>query len=109
MKYFTIPNYILLSFSYSSIRKLYYTYDIKYKKTINGKIEERPILYTHRFLHLLFAGGTGIYIAPIHLINDIERIEMYARDIKPFKEDNKTEKTITFFSVLFDSHDIDDE
>ena len=34
---------------------------------------------------------------------------MYTRDIKPFKEDNKTEKTITFFSVLFDSHDIDDE
>jgi len=98
MKYFNSLNYMVFSFTYSSIRKLYYTYDIKYKKII----EERPILYIHKFFHVLFAGGVGIYIAPFHLINDIERIEMYARNIKPFKEDNKTNENITFLSVLLD-------
>ena len=33
---------------------------------------------------------------------------MYARDIKPFKENNKTEKNVIVFSVLFDYHMDDD-
>jgi hypothetical protein len=108
MKYFNIPNYILFTFSYSSLRKLYYTNDIKYKKIIEEKIEERPILYIHKFIHILFAGAIGVYIAPFHIINDIERIEMYTRNIKPFKEDNKTNENITFLSVLLDTHFIDE-
>jgi hypothetical protein len=106
MKYFNFPNYILFSFSYSSIRKLYYTNDIKYKKITKEKIEERPILYIHKFIHLLFAGVTCIYITPLHLINDIERIEMYTRNIKPFEENNKKNEDITFLSVLLDTHEV---
>jgi hypothetical protein len=37
MKYFNSLNYMVFSFTYSSIRKLYYTYDIKYKKIIEEK------------------------------------------------------------------------
>jgi hypothetical protein len=42
-----------IAFSYSAFRKLYYTKDIKYRKNINDKIEERPILYTDK-LGLLY-------------------------------------------------------
>jgi hypothetical protein len=103
-----MPNYMLFTFSYSSLRKLYYTKDIKYKKIIEEKMEERPILYIHKFIHTLYAGIVGIYIAPFHLINDIERFEMYARNIKPFKEDNNINKSVTFLTVLLDSHAIDE-
>jgi len=63
--------YIASVFTYSGIRKLIYTYDIKYRQKIDNKIEE------HRVIHFLFAGLMGIGLAPMHFVNDLERLERY--------------------------------
>jgi hypothetical protein len=100
--------YIYCAFTYSGIRKLYYTYNTQYKQKIDNKVEKRPILYSHHVIHFLFAGTMGIGLAPNHLINDIERMEMYIRDIKPFsKPYSKYYDDIDFYSVLLDNHKVE--
>ena len=94
-------------FLYSACRKLYYTKDLKYRKYINDKIEERPILYSDKLGHFIFGGCVGMWSFPILLFSDISKVEMYLRDIKPFPEDqyiiNKN-KNVNYLSVLFDYH-----
>jgi hypothetical protein len=100
--------YIFCAFSYSGMRKLYYTWNVQYKKKIDNKVEKRPILYSHRIIHFLFAGTIGIALAPVHLTNDIERLEMYIRNIKPFsKSYPKYYDDINFYTVLRDIHNIE--
>lgn len=96
-----------VAFSYSAIRKLYYTNNLKYRKYIDDKIEERPILYTDKIGHVIFGGIIGMYSFPIILYSDISKIEMYLRDIKPFSDDKYTKnqkKDINYLSVLLDVH-----
>ena len=94
-----------IAFSYSAFRKLYYTKDLKYRKNINDKIEERPILYTDKLGLFVLGGSIGMWKFPILLLSDISKVEMYLREIKPFSEDNKIKnKEINYLSVLLDDH-----
>ena len=94
-----------IAFSYSAFRKLYYTKDLKYRKNINDKIEERPILYSDKLGLFVFGGCIGMWSFPILLFSDISKVEMYLREIKPFSEDNKIKnKEINYLSILFDDH-----
>jgi hypothetical protein len=103
MKISFTEKYLCFAFTYSGIRKLFYTYNTKYTQKIDNKIEERPILYTHHFIHFLFAAVMGVGLTPVHLANDIERLEMYFRNIKSFP--NKKYHTDTdFYTVLLDEH-----
>jgi hypothetical protein len=103
MGYF--DKFLGIAFSYSAFRKLYYTKDLKYRKNINDKIEERPILYTDKLGFFVFGGCIGMWSFPILLFSDISKVEMYLREIKPFSEDNKIKnKEINYLSILFDDH-----
>lgn len=100
-----LSKYISASFLYSGCRKLYYTYDLQYKKTIQNKIETRPILYSHRLLHFIGGGIFGIYLFPLNIINDLENIEIYIRKIKPYpKEDYMEGMDINFYTIMIDDH-----
>ena len=100
-----LNKYIYTTFLYSGIRKLIYTYDTKYREHINHEIVERPILYTHHLSHFLFAGISGIGLAPIHLFHDISMFEMKLRNIQPLP-DSKNSKLydVDFMSVMLDLH-----
>ena len=105
MKISIIEKYFYFAFTYSGIRKVFYTYDTKYKQKIDHKEEEMPILYTHRIVHFLFAGIMGLGLAPTHLVNDIERLEIYVRNIKPLSPITcKLSNDIDFYTVLWDQH-----
>lgn len=100
-----IDKYILFSFSYSGIRKLYNVKDIKYKELIDDKIEERPILYTDKFFLFIFSGLLGIYSFPYLLISDIQKVEKKIRNIDDFPISNyeitrKNNKPINFVYLL---------
>ena len=95
--------YSLFAVSYSAIRKIYNTYDTKYKYTVNNKIEEYPILYNHRIAHLIYAASAGIYITPFTLLNDIGKFEMYVRNIH-YPVEKNLNKEVTFLTVLTDMH-----
>ena len=101
-----IKKYIGITFSYGALRKLYYTYDSEYKVKINDIIYTQPILYSDRFLHLVYAGIGGIYITPFNLSADINRFELYMRNIKklPANDDNKEFKNVNFLNILLDNH-----
>jgi len=95
-----IEKYISYAFMYGGIRKLLYTYNTQYKQ----KDEVRPILYSHHLIHFVFGGTMGIGLAPMYLLNDMERIEMYVRNIKPFSNAYSKEDDKDFFTVLWDHH-----
>lgn len=101
-----INKYIGITFSYSALRKLYYTYDSEYKVKINDIIYTQPILYSDRFLYSIYAGIIGIYIAPFNLSYDINHLELYMRNIKklPDSDYNKIFKNVNFLNILFDNH-----
>lgn len=105
--------YILTSFMYGGIRKLFYTYDTQYKQKIDNKVIERPILYSHRVVHFIFAGIMSIGLSPMHLFNDISRLEMYMRKITPFPNNypttyyNWNNDDKDFYTVLWDEHKCD--
>lgn len=92
------------AFSYTAFRKLYYTKDLKYRKIIDDKIEERPILYSDKLGHFVFGGSIGMWSFPILLYSDISKVEMYLRDIKPFPKVYNKYREIDYMSVLFDDH-----
>jgi hypothetical protein len=99
--------YFLSAIAYGGIRKLIYTYDTKYTQKIGNKIEQRPILYSHRIVHCLFAGFMGIGLTPVYILNDIERLEMYIRNIKPFPQQCKYHTDVDFHTILFDYHRVE--
>ncbi len=106
MKLSFLEKYFTMAFTYSGLRKLIYTYDLQYKQKINNKIEERPILYTDKVIHFLFAGVMGIGLAPKHFLNDMERLEMYVRNIKCFSNCCSKNNDIDFYTVLWDEHNV---
>ena len=105
MSHSFIEKYLCGAFTYSALRKLYYTYDSQYVQLIDNKIETRPILYSHRVVHALFAGIMGVGLAPAHFLNDVERVELCLRNIKPFPiHDRKYHNDTDFYTVLWDQH-----
>lgn len=98
-----IYKYISIASIYGAIRKLYYTRNMEYKIEINNKIETKPILYTHYMMFGIMHGFTGIYYFPFNIINDIEKIEMYARNIKQLPNKDKN-KPIDYLDILLDYH-----
>lgn len=95
--------YVLTAFTYGAARKLWYTRDMEYKIQINDKIETTPILYTHYMKFGVIHGIIGIYNFPFNIINDIEKIEMYVRNIKQLPNNDKN-KTINYMDVMLDHH-----
>ncbi len=92
--------YFVSVFSHSGLRKLYYTYDTKYEQKNENIIITRPILYTHRIIHCLFAGIMGIGLAPMYF----EHIEIYIRNIAPVPKHSKHYEENNFYTVLWDMH-----
>lgn len=97
--------YISFAAIYGAARKIWYLRNMEYKIEINDKIETRPILYTHYVMFGIMHGFIGIYYLPFHILNDLEKIESYCRNIKQLpKKTNKTNKTVEFMDLLIDYH-----
>lgn len=99
-----LERYLYFAFAYGGLRKIAYTWNTQYKQKVKDKVELRPILYSHRMMHFLLGGISGVWLAPIHICNDIERLEMYVRNIKPFSSATDVNEDIDFYTVLMDMH-----
>lgn len=77
--------YAATTFSYGFIRKIdqvksaninYFNEDIK-------KIDKRPMLLTSKILLTSFSGIASLYIWPIYMYNDMNRMEIYIKNKDP--------------------------
>lgn len=100
--------YIPIATLYCGIRKIIKTSDTHYKtKTYDPQSNSYnytkiPMLLTDRVFVSLISGLTGMYIAPVCLINDIRLLEVKMRGLEKEYLNTNEPDTLCFMDVFVD-------
>lgn len=99
--------YVPCSMLYCGIRKFINTSNVQYKsytydQNTNTYITKKsPVLVSDRIIISTISGITGMYIAPICVINDIRKLEIKMRGLeKDYLESEPL--TVNFYDLLVD-------
>ena len=111
----SLPRYVACAFTYGALRKVAYTWNTKYQKTVydkqlNKTVETSPILATDRVLLAGLAGLETVYLAPVFVLCDVRNAEMKLRGVESFHRASTSSYTssytpdIDFLTVALDFH-----